>query len=180
MKPLDPPSAHFLEHFEEIRTAARLGAVVDVACGRGRHTLAAAERGVSTLGIDRNADSLSELRATARERTLPVRVVRADLERAGGLPLAPESCGALLVFRFLHRPLAAALIETLRPGGLLLYETFTVHQTKLAQGPKNEHFLLEEGELPALFAGLEIYAAWEGRVDSDFPAAVARIAARKG
>jgi tellurite methyltransferase len=179
VKPLDAPSQHFLDHFEQIRAAARLGAVVDVACGRGRHSIAAAERGIPTLGIDRNAEALAELRTTARTRALPVGVVRADLERDGGLPLAPESCGALLVFRFLHRPLAAELIAALRPGGLLLYETFTIHQSELARGPKNEHFLLKEGELPALFASLEIGESWEGHVDSDFPAAVARIAAWK-
>jgi SAM-dependent methyltransferase len=175
---INPPSAHFLKHFDAIRAATSLGPVVDVACGRGRHTLAAAERGVPVIGIDRHAARLAELRATAHARTLPVCAVRADLEEEG-LPLASASCGALLVFRFLHRPLAPALIEALRPGGLLLYETFTIHQKELLHGPKNESFFLKDGELPTLFTPLELIEVWEGRIDGDFPMAVAQLAARK-
>jgi SAM-dependent methyltransferase len=152
-----------------------------VACGRGRHAAVAAERGVPIIGIDRNPDLLAELCATARARRLPVAAVRADLETGCGLPLAPASCAALLVFRFLHRPLVSHLVTTLQPGGLLLYETFTIHQRDLGYGPKNEHFLLRDGELRELFAALEVIDSWEGRTQQEDgpPATVARLAARK-
>ena len=179
MSGLSPPSSFFVEHVPALTEAARHGPILDLACGRGRHSVAAAEAGTRVIGIDRNRDSLADLQSLARSRGLALESVLADIENPAEIPLKPNSCGAILVFRFLYRPLAPKIEAALVPGGLLLYETFTVHQTKLAQGPKNEHFLLEEGELPALFAGLEIYAAWEGWVDSDFPAAVARIAARK-
>jgi SAM-dependent methyltransferase len=175
---LSAPSPFFLAHLEHLRAAARRGPVVDVACGRGRHAVAAAERGIPTLGIDRNPDFLAELRATAR--ALPVAAVRADLETGCGLPLAPASCAAFLVFRYLHRPLAPHLMTTLQPGGLLLYETFTIHQRDLGYGPKNEHFLLHDGELRELFAALEVIDSWEGQTQEDGPpATVARLAARK-
>jgi SAM-dependent methyltransferase len=173
------PSPFFLAHFEHLRAAARRGPVVDVACGRGRHAVVAAERGIPVVGIDRNPDFLAELCATARARHLPVAAVRADLETGSGLPLAPASCAALLIFRYLHRPLAPQLVATLKPGGLLLYETFTIHQRDLAYGPKNEHFLFRPGELPELFAALEVIDSWEGRTQDDPPAAVARLAARR-
>jgi tellurite methyltransferase len=176
---LPAPSPFFLAHLEHLRAAARRGPVVDVACGRGRHAVAAAERGVPALGIDRNPDFLAELCATARARPLPVAAIRADLETGCGLPLAPASCAALLVFRYLHRPLVPHLIATLQPGGLLLYETFTLYQREQGYGPKNKHFLLRRGELTELFATLEVIDAWEGQTEDDPPAAVARLAARK-
>jgi hypothetical protein len=91
----------------------------------------------------------------------------------------PGSCGAILVFRFLFRPLAAAICEALAPGGLLLYETFTVAQRALGSGPRRAEFLLEPGELGALFASLACLAYTEGRSEGDAPEQLASLAARR-
>ena len=175
------PSPFFLTHLERLRAAARSGPVVDVACGRGRHAMATAERGIPILGIDRNPEFLAALCAAARARRLPVAAVRTDLGSGRGLPLAPASCGAILVFRYLHRPLVPHLVAALKPGGLLLYETFTIHQRDLGYGPKNEHFLLHDGELRELFSALQAIDSWEGRTQQEDgpPATLARLAARK-
>ncbi|MDH5306937.1 MAG: class I SAM-dependent methyltransferase [Myxococcales bacterium] len=173
------PSPLLLAHLEELRTLARLGPVVDVACGRGRHALHLAALGIPVIGIDRNEAHLAELWAEARRNAQPVALLRADLETEFGLPLVAGRCAAILVFRFLHRPLARALIDALQPGGLLLYETFTIHQKDLGYHIKNPDFLLQDGELPKLFAELDIREAWEGLTDDDPPTAVANIAAWK-
>ena len=173
------PSSFFVEQTARLSSAAKLGPVVDLACGRGRHCIAAAEGGAYAIGVDRNATFLAELRATARERGLRVDAVRADLENQAELPLKSECCAAILVFRFLFRPLAPRIEEALQPGGLLLFETFTVRQAEFATGPRNPAFLLAEGELPELFPGLEVLAFWEGVTDGSSPAALARLAARK-
>ena len=131
------------------------------------------------LGVDRSAAFLAELCAAAGAGGLPIRAVRADLEAAFATPLAAGRCGALVVCRYLHRPLASELAELLAPGGWLLYETFTIHQRDLGYGPENPAFLLNPGELPALFPTLQIMLHWEGQTDEERPAAVARIAARK-
>jgi tellurite methyltransferase len=172
-------SPHVLAHLDRLRDAAACGPVVDLACGRGRNALAIAARGIPVIGVDRNAVFLGELASAARTRALPIRAVRADLERAPALPLAERSCGALVVCRYLHRPLAAALEALLAPGGWLLYETFTIHQRDLRFGPENPAFLLQPGELPMLFPRLEIAMHWEGTTEEPRPAAVARIAARR-
>jgi len=171
-------------HLEAERTrlldAAAWGPVLDLACGRGRNARHAAAWGARTVGIDRNAEHLVELRRAARAEGLPLFGVRADLETGSGIPAKPGSCGAILVFRFLSRALAPAIVEALAPGGLLLYETFTVHQRKLGYGPENPAFLLRDGELPALFPTLEILAHWEGTEErGERPEAVARVTARK-
>jgi tellurite methyltransferase len=173
------PSPLVVAHLDTLRSAAARGPVVDLACGRGRNALAIAARGIPVLGLDRSAEILSELVNTARERTLPVRALRADLETAPAPPLAEGRCGALIVCRYLHRPLAPALEALLAPGGWLFYETFTIHQRDLGYGPENPSFLLQPNELPALFPRLEITHHWEGLSDEPRPAAVARLAARK-
>jgi SAM-dependent methyltransferase len=174
-----PPSPFFLEQLAALDHAARSGPVVDLACGRGRHALAAADRGARVIALDRNAEFLAALQTHARARAAAVACIRVDLEATPIIPLQPESCGVILVFRFLYRPLAPEIEAALRPGGLLLYETFTRTQLDFDTGPRNPAFLLAPGELPTLFPGLTAIATWEGIDRSRKPTAVARLAARK-
>ena len=177
---MNAPAEWVVTHFDGLAEAARHGAVVDLACGRGRNALPLARRGIPVTGLDRNAEHLAELAATVRAEGLPIGLARADFEAPGSqLPLGPKSCAALLVCRYLHRPLCPALEEALRPGGWLLYETFTVHQRKLGHGPRNPDFLLSDGELPELFPRLETVDAWEGTTEGSKPEAVARLWARR-
>jgi SAM-dependent methyltransferase len=166
-------------HLATLRSAAQRGPVIDLACGRGRNALAMASAGIPVVGVDRNAEHLAELRHAASTDALPIHVVRADLESAPDPPLASGRGGAIVVCRYLHRPLAPRLEKLLAPGGWLLYETFTINQRELGYGPRNEAFLLNPGELATLFPGLSVEEHWEGTSDEARPAAVARLAARK-
>jgi len=151
---------------------------LDLACGSGRHARELAQRGLTCVAIDRNAEELSVLQRQAKAASLTI--IRADIETDYGLPFRPESFGAILVFRFLFRPLAKPIVEALAPGGLLLYETFTHDQRKLDNGPKNEHFLLAERELLSLFPTLSPLRYEEGLLtDVLQPHYLARLAARK-
>ncbi len=178
MVEISPPSSFFSDQLDRIRTASRLGAVVDLACGRGRHCLAAAEFGVPVIGIDWNRDYLAQLQGVAFRRRLAVQAVLANLESPAEIPIGRERCGVVLVFRYLHRPLARTIVRLLAPGGLLVYETFTAAQVELGHGPRNPDFLLERGELCDLFSELEIVEHWEGISPDPRPAALARIVAR--
>ncbi len=176
---LDPVSAFFRREEHALTSAGATGAVLDLACGRGRHSLAAAALGLDVLAVDRNAAQLAEL--TRASRALPGRIetFAVDLE-TGAMPVLPRSpFAAILVFRYLHRPLAPAIESWLAPGGLLLYETFTVAQRSLGWGPSRDDFLLQPGELPQLFPGLVIEAFDEGLTDEQSPAWTARLRARR-
>lgn len=176
MNELAPPSSFFAANREVLRKAARLGPVADLACGRGRHAVAAARDGLSTVAVDRNPDFLASLQARASRESLPLYGLRWDLETPLGVPFSPGCCGAVLVFRFLYRPLARALSELLAPGAILLYETFTTRQLELGTGPRDRAFLLEPGELPGLFPSLEVVTFEEGSHDD---AMTARLLARR-
>lgn len=173
------PSVLLAEQRQAIARAARLGPVLDLACGRGRHALALAERGLPCVAMDRDPEALAALSAAARPRGLPLVPVRTDLETDHGIPVRAGSCGVILVFRFLFRPLAPAIVKALAPGGLLLYETFTEHQRDLAYGPRNPAFLLRAGELRALFPELEEISYHEGPTPGPRPQHLARLAARR-
>jgi SAM-dependent methyltransferase len=173
------PSPFFVQQTTRLSDAGHRGPILDLACGRGRHCIAIAEGGDHAVGVDRRAEALADLRDVARARGLRLHGVRADLESDSELPFVPGCFGAVLVFRFLFRPLAPRIEEVLQPGGLLLYETFTLRQRNLGSGPRNPAFLLHEGELPKLFPGLEVLEFWEGVDNAGTPAALARLVARK-
>jgi len=168
-----------LEHLARVALCAPEAPVLDLACGSGRNALAVARRGLHVVGLDRDASKLHQLVREARSEGLPVGAIQADLEDGTAMPLARGRCTAILVFRYLYRPLAPLLVEGLRPGGLLIYETFTLCQRGLAQGPSNPAFLLEPGELPGLFPGLQVEQSFEGWVAHPWPQYVARLVARK-
>ncbi len=149
------------------------GAALDVACGRGRHALWLAARGLTVHAVDRSAEAVTALDALARQRGLPVRARVSDLETAN--PDLPRGAFDLIVVvHYLHRPLFPALVAALRPGGLLVYETFT--RAQAARGkPTNPAFLLEPGELVQLVAPLDVIAHREGAFDGrDVASVVAR------
>ena len=171
------PAALVRAEMDLLRQATSAGPLLDLACGAGRNALPVARAGSTVIGLDRDRTRLAAFGRAARG--LRVSLLHADLEATGTIPLASGSCGAILVFRYLHRPLAAEIVRVLRPNGVLLYETFTQEHRQLAEHPKNPAFLLEPDELSRLFSALVTLRAEEARVSAPAPEAVARLVARK-
>ena len=158
------------------------GVVLDVACGSGRHATFLARRGWRVHAVDRDAAALDRLRvaaaahaeadaadADAADADAAPRVGHArgvittecrDLE-TGPVDFGHAAYAGVIVFRYLHRPLMPALVDAVAPGGVLIYETFTVDQARRGH-PRNPAFLLASGELPALVAPLRVVRAREG------------------
>jgi 2-polyprenyl-3-methyl-5-hydroxy-6-metoxy-1,4-benzoquinol methylase len=139
------------------------GRALDVACGRGRNALWLAQQGFATIALDRGRAAIAELEARARRDGLPLTARAMDLE-TGAVDLGDARYDVVVVVHYLHRALFPALLASLAPGGVLVYETFTVAQAARGR-PTNPAFLLEPGELPRLVAPLEILAAREGDFD---------------
>lgn len=169
--PREAPSSWLLENRDLLAPGAR---TLDVACGRGRHALLLAAAGFPVRAVDRDAALIDALRATAERLDLPLRAEVMDLE-TGAADLGTEGYDLVLVFHYLHRPLFPALLRALAPGGLLLYETFTVEQARRGK-PTNPAFLLEPGELRERVAPLVVLREREGEFEGRM---VAGVAARK-
>jgi len=145
-------------------------AVLDLAAGGGRHALFFAERGNKVVAVDRDT---SRLPAHAN-----IEPLTADLEDGSAWPLAGRRFGAAVVTNYLHRPLMPALIDTLEPNGVLLYQTFMEGNERFGKPSRPEH-LLKDGELLELVRGKFSVTAYEARLISDPMAMVQRIAARR-
>jgi len=148
----------------------RGGRMLDVACGRGRHALLLASAGFDVRAIDRNPDAIAFVRDTAAKLGLAIDAEVVDLE-TDPPPVIASGFDAIVVFNYLHRPLAPALREALKPGGRIFYETFTTGQAERGH-PTNPAYLLKAGELAELMAPCAILRSREGEFDGRFVASI--------
>lgn len=157
--------------------------VLDLACGKGRNGLFLLSHNVPVTFADNNEAHLQSI-LPALESTKPSAKrsecwlidFEAEVD-AGRNPLFGKSFDAVIVFNYLHRPLFPFIREAIRPGGLIVYETFTIDQKRFGR-PSNPDFLLEHGELHSLFEDWEQIAGFEGELANP-ERAVARLIARK-
>ena len=143
--------------------------MLDIAMGAGRHARLAAELGFRVFGVDRD---LSRVRAAHTGALCSAALWVADLEAA---PLPTERFDLLVCTNYLQRTIWATLRDAIRPGGFVIYETFTVAQREHGTGPRSPDFLLHPGELRGVFDGWDVWHDEEPRE----PAAVAQLVARK-
>jgi 2-polyprenyl-3-methyl-5-hydroxy-6-metoxy-1,4-benzoquinol methylase len=150
---------------------------LDLACGDGRHAIAAAELGARVVGVDRDKPTLARARERAAEAGLSIEWLEVDLEGAW-----PElgAFDAVLVFNYLDRASMPRILRLVSPGGLLIMETFLEAQLDAGWGPTSEEHLLRPGELASLVAPLKVLYGREAieTVDSSRWRAVASIVAR--
>jgi tellurite methyltransferase len=144
------------------------GPALDLACGTGRHTLLLAERGQHVLGLDWSSVALNILEVRARAERISVKRVgsfetsgrrasrgielfQTDLEQ---VELPEQTFDLVLCFQYLQRSLIPQMTCALRPGGVLLFETYTRAQLEFEGGPRSPDHLLETGELREAFPTL--------------------------
>ena len=177
----DPAPARFLlEHWTKLPA----GDVLDVAAGHGRHALYLAAHGFAVEALDRDREALAELMTAARQRNLSSITVRTvDLEDSGmAVDLPKERYGAVVVFYYLYRPIFPALLEALKPGGILMYETFLIDNHLRYRHPRRPEFCLGHNELLRLTSGFRVLYYDEGEQEGGHgtePAFTARLLALK-
>ena len=156
LKPLNPmhgtenPSAWLQRWAHLIPQRSR---VLDVACGAGRHMRWLASQGHTVHGVDRHPDAVAMAQAFGA-------VTCADIEN-GPWPFAGQTFDCVVVTHYLWRPLWPTLLQSVAPGGLLIYETFAAGNESVGK-PSRPDFLLQPGELLQACQGLRTIAYEDG------------------
>jgi SAM-dependent methyltransferase len=157
------------------------GEVLDLACGSGRHARHLAALGRPVLAVDRDPHALQAVMA-GQEGDAGVQTLHTalcDLEVPGFTwPFGTARFAGIVVTNYLHRPLLDDLVASMKPDGVLIYETFSDGNAQFGK-PSNPDFLLQPGELLALAArhGLRVLAFEEGVLGNPATAMVQRLCA---
>ena len=168
----DLPASPWVQRFAPLIPLG--GVVLHLACGNGRHARLLASLGYRVEAVDRNAEALVGL---ANVPQIAIRIV--DLE-SGSWPYAAESFDGIVVTNYLFRPRLGDLVAALKPGGVLIYETFMVGNERFGM-PSNPDFLLCPNELlDRVQQRLAVVAFEQGDIENPKPACVQRLCARMG
>ena len=150
--PPDPLLVTGFEHYIE-PLFPNAGYALDIAGGTGRHAIFLAEKAWKVRLIDIAEAGIVNARKNARNLAARIEFSAEDLSRFQG---DDRSYDLIAVFFFLQREIFPALLKALKPGGLLIYKTYTRHQAKFGGGPTNPAYFLAENELLHSFRDLRV------------------------
>ena len=119
--------------------------LLDFASGNGRNCIPLPKENIIVTAIDKDQKKLNQYKSFNNINTICF-----DLETTKGWPLAKEYYDVIIVVNYLYRPKIKKLINLLKKGGFLFYETFSVGNQKYGS-PKNPKFLLKDRELLDIF-----------------------------
>ena len=148
------------------------GRALAIADGEGRNGVWMAQQGLDVTSLDQSGEGLAKARSLAAQRGVNLDTVQADLADWQW----PSSAYDVVASIFVHLPDAlrrrthAAIVETLRPGGLLVLEAFTPLQVALQResgGPRDPALLYTEELLRGDFAPLQVLDLLSGETVLD-------------
>lgn len=130
------------------------GKALDIAMGEGRNAVFLAKNGFAVDGCDISETAVKKAKELAREHNVSIHAFVADLETS---KLPKDTYDVIACFYYLQRDLIPQMKEALKPGGMIIYETYTIENWERGfEGPKNKEYLLKPNELLDLFKDLKI------------------------
>lgn len=128
------------------------GHALELAMGEGHEAIFLAQRGFSVTGIDISEVAVARALQMARRAGVSIDAQVMDLRTA---TLPSETYDVVICFYYLQRDLFPHIVRTLKPGGMVIYETYTTEQARYGH-PTNPAYLLEPNELLKAFKPLRI------------------------
>jgi SAM-dependent methyltransferase len=152
------PDPFLAEAYDEFLADRPPGRALDLAGGAGRHAIWLARHGWDVKIIDVSDTALEFARQNFSRSAASISgnltYELADLHSAPDF--RKDQFDLVIVFFYLQRQLFPALLEAIKPGGFLIYKTFTIEQLQFKKGPTDPAFLLQPSELPKLVAPMEV------------------------
>jgi tellurite methyltransferase len=156
-----------LSSFEEAALPHVSGRVLDLACGLGKLSVAAARKGCEVVAVDASPTAIARLSAVAAAERLPITAVEADLEQYD-FPGTFDTVVAIGILMFFRREVAHGLLarvqEAVRPGGCAAVTLLVRGTTFMRVFDPDRHYLFAPGELGRAFGAWEVVVSDAGEV----------------
>lgn len=129
---------------------AETGNALDIAAGCGRNSRFLSQAGYIVDAIDISSVGLKKI----EEKDQQITKIIADLDF---YELEPNRYDLIININYLQRRLFPQIIESLRVGGVLIFQTFTINSPKRGKGePVRKDHLLRQNELLHSFLSLQV------------------------
>ena len=145
---------------------------LDIGAGSGRNSLFLAEHGFSVDAVDISEEGLKQFADTHPE----IRPICADLDT---FDIPGKRYDLIVNVKFLNRRLFPYIKEGLRPGGLLIFETFLEAADPDVVKTMQRDYLVRENELLHAFISLHILYYKEEPGEDDDGMFLASLVAQK-
>jgi len=143
------------------------GNALDLAGGAGRNSVYLLERGwnVTLMDISEVGLALAKEKAAKAHRQeclchtglgCPSFLEASQIDLNTVTDLGTDQFDLIVCFYFLRRELFPAILRALKPGGFLVYRTYTIDRMKVAGGPDDPKYLLQPNELLRAFSSLRV------------------------
>lgn len=146
--------AKFLE--ENIQYIPLRSKILDIGMGEGRNAVFLAKKGHHVVGIDISSVAVKKAESLAKEFNVRLNGIVTSFKDFNP---PDEEFDVILCFYFVNKDLHKKMLKWLKPGGLLIYESFTTNQLKVKNfdsanyGPQD---YLKPQELIFLFPSMTI------------------------
>lgn len=150
------PDPFLVTAYEEFLNAASPGLALDVAGGVGRHAIWLAQRGWRVKLVDISKVGVKQAEENAKQTGTASSIATEVRDLNSVQDIGREQYDLVVVFFFLQRELFPVLAAAIKPGGHLIYKTYTTEQQRFNGGPSHPMFLLQPNELLYAFPSLRV------------------------
>lgn len=147
------------------------GTVLDMGMGEGRNAVFLAQKGYKVTGVDLSSVAVKKSYLLAQEFGVKIKGVVASLK---DYKIPPASYDAIICFYWVDRSMVEKIKNWLKPGGVLIYEGYTLKERERDPAKKNdspENFLKEQ-ELLKLFPGMRVLKYEEPLHEKEFRSSI--------
>lgn len=149
------------------------GTVLDMGMGEGRNAVFLAQKGYKVTGVDLSSVAVKKAYLLAQEFGVKIKGVVASLK---DYKIPPNSYDAIVCFYWVDRAMVEKMKSWLKPGGVIIYEAFTMKEKLAKQGSKSEQMgdeiFLKEQELLRLFPGMKVLKYEEPQHEKEFRSSI--------
>ena len=127
------------------------GRTLDIAMGEGRNGVYLATKGFDVVGVDISEKGLQKAHQLANELNTKIETRVVDLEN---YQLEKNAYDLVICTYYLQRDLFPQMMDAVKPGGMVLVETYNMDYLNYSQFNKN--YLLKTNELLEVFKDFKI------------------------